>query len=93
MAPKHYLIFNMLHIQAHIKPFTTRYFQICLPMNDFGMVILSQTLSLTSSPEVGLAITLAMRYMGVVKVNLPGSPEGEKNVGLIPCWERCIQEV
>ena len=42
-------------------------------MNDFGMVIFSQTRSFTSRPEVGLQSILAMRYIGVVIVSLAAS--------------------
>ena len=37
------------------------------------MVIFSQVLSFTSSPDSGTAIALATRYMGVVNVNLTKS--------------------
>ena len=47
-----------------------------LPMKDFGIVILSQTRSLTSSPDVGLDSILAILYIGVVIVSLAASPEG-----------------
>ena len=38
-------------------------------MKDLGMVILSQTLSLTSNPDLGSDMTLAIRYIGVVNVS------------------------
>ena len=43
-------------------------------MKDLGMVILSQTRSLTSRPEVGLLSIFAILYMGVVMVSLAASP-------------------
>ena len=51
------------------------------PMKDFGMVILSQTLSFTVSPEDGVARAFAILYMGVVRVSLTRSPMGEEGEG------------
>ena len=45
-------------------------------MKDLGMVILSQTRSLTSNPELGLESILAILYMGVVMVSRAASPVG-----------------
>ena len=46
---------------------------VSIPMNDFGMVIFSHTLSLTSRPEVGLLSILAILYIGVVMVRRAAS--------------------
>ena len=53
-----------IHITSYI---------IFVPMKDLGMVILSHTRSLISSPEVGLHSIFAIRYIGVVIVSLAAS--------------------
>ena len=65
---------------------------IFLPMKDFGIVILSQTRSLTSNPDDGLDNILAILYIGVVIVSLAASPGVWKYVrmkhGIMDNWCR-----